>query len=73
MKVLKSMPEEMLMMSSSGIQLGLDWKRKVSNLWMLLLRGGGSIIQLSPSDSRVDEAQVPSPKSSWKKKNWNGG
>ena len=73
MKVLKSMPEEMLMMSSSGIQLGLDWKRKVSNLQMLLLRLGGSINQLSPSDSRVDEAQVPSWKSSWKKKNWNGG
>jgi hypothetical protein len=73
MKVLKSMPEEMLMMSSSGIQVGLDWKRKVSNLWMLLMRFGGLINQLSPSDSRVDEAQVLSQKSSWKKKNWNGG
>jgi hypothetical protein len=56
MKVLKSMPEEMLRMSSSGIQVGLDWKRKFSNLWMLLMQFGGSINQLSPSDSRVDEA-----------------
>jgi hypothetical protein len=56
MKVLKSMPEEMLVMSSSGIQVCLDWKRKVSNLRMLLMQFGGSINQVSLSDSRVDEA-----------------